>query len=507
MDQEHDIHCELKLEKAPKSKESVPNCSCYDEDSCNNGVWSAWSMCDGACKQMRIRNEDASKEETEERTCIDLCFLDVSDDIDKELETCSIENGRSFWSNQQPHKRIMNGVSVYEGSLPYVVRLTFQTLNQFHSDSQQYHLCAGTVIDKYWILTAATCCQDEIVTIKFNDYSVFFTEDEEKEIVTTNFYTHPDLDACLIRTAPDISQMINEIPCIHDNLDITAYEGARCWNPGWGSEAMDGAWATHLESIGVNLLGQRSCQLRSYWSNLFDNEICAVGPPTVETLVNDYGYHVVAGGKETCGGDFGAPLLCDIDGFNTLVGVNSRGYTECGIEGYPAIHLGLNSIHDWLQEKITNESGLIWTNWSRCNDNCMQTRTRSKYEIDERECIGICFRKAPDTIDETLTLCSLDDNRKRRNAFNATRQNRMMGGEKVTEGSMPYVARLIFDPHNTLRSDMDRNLYQQCSGIVIHAHFILTSRFCCSADDKVTITLRLGFKMIIRFKQLPKSAI
>ena len=83
MDQEHDIHCELKIEKAPKSKESVSNCSCYDENSCNNGVWSAWSMCDGACKQMRIRNEDASKEETEERTCIDLCFLDVTDDIQR----------------------------------------------------------------------------------------------------------------------------------------------------------------------------------------------------------------------------------------------------------------------------------------------------------------------------------------------------------------------------------------------------------------------------------------
>ena len=63
---------------------------------------------------MRIRNEAASKEETDERTCIDLCFLNVSDDIYEELETCSIENGRSFWNDQQPHKRIMNDVSVYE---------------------------------------------------------------------------------------------------------------------------------------------------------------------------------------------------------------------------------------------------------------------------------------------------------------------------------------------------------------------------------------------------------
>ena len=35
----------------------------------------------------------------------------------------------------------MNGSSVYPGSLPYVVRLTFQSFDQYHSDSQAgFHL-------------------------------------------------------------------------------------------------------------------------------------------------------------------------------------------------------------------------------------------------------------------------------------------------------------------------------------------------------------------------------
>ena len=77
---------------------------------------------------------------------------------------------------------------------------------------------------------------------------------------------------------------------------------------------MTSEWAANLESIGVNLLDRITCQMRSYWSNLYENEICAVSAPTETTSVNGYGYHVVAGGKETCGGDFGTPLLCDIDG-------------------------------------------------------------------------------------------------------------------------------------------------------------------------------------------------
>ena len=80
---------------------------------------------------------------------------------------------------------------------------------------KQYNLCAGTVIDKNWILTSAKCCKrDDIVTIKFNDYSVFYADDDEKEIISTLFHVHKDLDACLIRTAADMSEIVDTIPCI-----------------------------------------------------------------------------------------------------------------------------------------------------------------------------------------------------------------------------------------------------------------------------------------------------
>ena len=85
----------------------------------------------------------------------------------------------------------------------------------YENPSKQYNLCVGTVIDKNWILTSATCCKrDDIVTIKFNDYSVFYAEDDEKEILSTLFHVHDDLDGCLIRTAPDMSEIVDKIPCI-----------------------------------------------------------------------------------------------------------------------------------------------------------------------------------------------------------------------------------------------------------------------------------------------------
>ena len=79
---------------------------------------------------------------------------------------------------------------------------------------EKYNLCVGTVIDENWILTTATCCKaDDIVSISFNDYSIFIADKNQKEIISTRFHIHEDLDACLIRTN-DIPETVTHIPCL-----------------------------------------------------------------------------------------------------------------------------------------------------------------------------------------------------------------------------------------------------------------------------------------------------
>ena len=84
------------------------------------------------------------------------------------------------------------------------------------------------MIDRNWILTSATCCKrDEIVTIKFNDYSIFFPDDDEHEIVSTMFHIHQDFDVCLIRIAADMSEIVDTIPCITKVCAEVHYEKYR----------------------------------------------------------------------------------------------------------------------------------------------------------------------------------------------------------------------------------------------------------------------------------------
>ena len=217
--------------------------------------------------------------------------------------------------------------------------------------------------------------------------------------------------------------------------------------------------------------------MRSFWKNLYENEICGVNAPTENTSVNGYGYHVVAGGKETCSGDYGSPLLCDINGDITLIGVNSRGYDECGAEGYPAIHVSLNSISDWIDEIIKNESGIIWTEWSKCDADCKQTRKRSRYESEVRDCKGVCFKPVADAVDD-LRLCSLEENRIKRDIQH---ENRILGGQNISQGSISYVAKLQFHLEDGV------NANQLCAGTVVNKHFIASTKFCCETGTFVKI--------------------
>ena len=83
------------------------------------------------------RTQDGSTEETDERDCAELCFFDVPNDINLELTTCSINQSRNKRDIQgKPINRLVGGNTALTGAFPYVVRLAFQSFDQFHSDSQ-----------------------------------------------------------------------------------------------------------------------------------------------------------------------------------------------------------------------------------------------------------------------------------------------------------------------------------------------------------------------------------
>ena len=92
-----------------------------------------------------------------------------------------------------------------------------------------------------------------------------------------------------------------------------------------------------------------------------------------------------------------------------------------------------------------------------------------------RDCERVCFKPTSDKIDLTLRTCSLTNDRRKRADDLFKGQNRIIGGQIVGSG-MEYLAKLTFDNE------------QQCAGAVIDKNFILTTKFCCTSGDDVTIS-------------------
>ena len=53
----------------------------------------------------------------------------------------------------------------------------------------------------------------------------------------------------------------------------------------------------------------------------------------------------------------GGPLICEIGGFDTLVGVTSFGPSICGSENLPGIYSNVTAQADWIKNKIITLSG------------------------------------------------------------------------------------------------------------------------------------------------------
>ena len=101
-------------------------------------------------------------------------------------------------------------------------------------------------------------------------------------------------------------------------------------------------------------MSQKYCTAHSFWE-VEDGYMCSGLPPNDSTPFTTNGWkHVTAGGKGTCFGDYGAPLICDIDGTATLMGVYSKGdLTECGLPGKPSINAKIDqNVQEWMDHII-----------------------------------------------------------------------------------------------------------------------------------------------------------
>ncbi|XP_075985841.1 uncharacterized protein LOC142982971 [Anticarsia gemmatalis] len=213
--------------------------------------------------------------------------------------------------------------------------------------------CAGTLIDKRHIITAAHCIKNPRFTklvARLGEYDLNsevdcvqnvcadppVTIDVEETFVHPNYKKRKEHDIAILKLSKDApyTDFIRPISLPSGHLDSDTTFIAT----GWGEIPLKGVYSHVKKIVPLPLWTREACE------KAYENKI--VLPPSV----------ICAGGEEgidTCRGDSGGPLTRVQDTIE-LWGVTSGGSTRCGEKNSPGVYTKVIDYLDWIQSVIDN---------------------------------------------------------------------------------------------------------------------------------------------------------
>uniref|UniRef100_T1DPE8 Putative serine-type enodpeptidase aedes aegypti serine-type enodpeptidase n=1 Tax=Anopheles aquasalis TaxID=42839 RepID=T1DPE8_ANOAQ len=238
-----------------------------------------------------------------------------------------------------PSGRVVGGIDALPGEFPAIVSIQRVIL------VASLHVCGGSVLNNFWILTAAHCITENPPTATFDiwagahDFSA--TEPSRQIIRVTRSLPHPDYLGGVNPSDVGLMRLTSPLT-FTDRVQPTVLPPATLLNPtgpatlaGWGSTG--GTIPTTpniLQKVTKPLLTYDECfDAAGPDSPLGPTNICT-GPLT--------------GGVSACSGDSGGPLYSNQNGQTVQVGIVSWGWIPCGTVGFPSVYVGVASYLNWI---------------------------------------------------------------------------------------------------------------------------------------------------------------
>ncbi|XP_075994230.1 elastase-1-like [Genypterus blacodes] len=213
-----------------------------------------------------------------------------------------------------------------------------------YNDGYFYHICGGTIIDAFYVMTAAHCIDSmdaRQYRVVVGEYDLFEYDGSEQFRNVDLIVVHPgwtgDLaignDIAILRLADPVydngSVAVAELPAFGQTMP----HGFECHITGWGLMDLVGTVPAILQEAAINVVEHSVCSQPDWW-----------GSVALDTMVCVGGDGIISG----CMGDSGGPLSCFTDGAWRVHGVVSYGPYNCNMATKPTVFTRVSSFVDWI---------------------------------------------------------------------------------------------------------------------------------------------------------------
>lgn len=243
-------------------------------------------------------------------------------------------------------KRVIGGKEAVAHSWPWIV-------NFIDQDNRQQ--CAGSIIAREWILTAAHCFLFDPVpappiiknyTFHVADHRLNFTDQEEYILNISNVYIHPwyvpgssvspgDYDIALVKLSEPLffSDYVQPV-CLAES-NATFNENDTCYLVGWGNTMNVPSYnrSSYLKEVRLDLVSLNECNSNvSYQGQISERFICAGRKE---------------GGIDGCYGDSGGSYQCDRNGTWKQLGIMIWGI-GCAEPNHYGVYTDVRAFHPFI---------------------------------------------------------------------------------------------------------------------------------------------------------------